>query len=97
MNTSGEKNQLSTTGEQQLSMHSTTIRRDERYDYGTVVFLSFRLMAKSVYMRSKAWLAASARLQLARLPPPASRMRHSRRLSDTLAAAPGLLVQASVT
>ncbi len=47
--------------------------------------------------RSKAWLAASVRLRLARLPPPASRMRRSRRLRDTLAAAPGLLAHACVT
>ncbi len=49
-------------------------------------------------MRSKAWLvAASVWLRLARLPPPASRMRRSRRLRDTLAAASGLLAHASVT
>jgi hypothetical protein len=48
-------------------------------------------------MRSKAWLAASVWLRLARLPPPASRMRRSRRLRDTLAAAPGLLAHACVT
>ncbi len=48
-------------------------------------------------MRSKAWLAASVWLRLARLPPPASRARRSRRLSNTLAAAPGLLAHASVT
>ncbi len=48
-------------------------------------------------MRSKAWLAASMWLRLARLPPPASRVRRSRRLRDTLAAAPGLLAHASVT
>ena len=48
-------------------------------------------------MRSKAWLAASVWLRLARLPPPASRLRRSRRLRDTLAAAPGLLAHASVT
>ncbi len=48
-------------------------------------------------MRSKAWLAASVWLRLARLPPPASRVRRSRRLRDTLAAAPGLLAHASVT
>ena len=48
-------------------------------------------------MRSKAWLAASVWLRLARLPPPASRVRCSRRLRDKLAAAPGLLVHASVT
>ncbi len=34
---------------------------------------------------------------IARLPPPASRMRRSRHLRDTLAAAPGLLAHASVT
>ena len=48
-------------------------------------------------MRSKAWLAASVWLRLARLPPPASRVRRSRRLRDTLAAAPGLLAHACVT
>jgi hypothetical protein len=48
-------------------------------------------------MRSKAWLAASVWLRLARLPPPASRLRRSRRLRDTLAAAPGLLAYACVT
>ncbi len=48
-------------------------------------------------IRSKAWLAASVWLRLARLPPPASRLRRSRRLRDTLAAAPGLLAHASVT
>jgi hypothetical protein len=48
-------------------------------------------------MRSKAWLAASVWLWLARLAPPASRMRHSRRLRDTLAAAAGLLAHACVT
>ncbi len=48
-------------------------------------------------MRSKAWLASSVWLLLARMPPPASRMRRSRRLRDTLAAAPGLLAHACVT
>jgi hypothetical protein len=43
------------------------------------------------------WLAASVWLRLARLPPPASRVRRSRRLRDTLAAAPGLLAHTSVT
>ncbi len=55
-----------------------------------VVYLSFHPMAKkNICMHAKAWLA--------RLPPPASRMRRSRRLRDTLAAAPGLLAHASVT
>ncbi len=57
----------------------------------------FELWRQSVCMRSKAWLAASVWLRLARLPPPASRLRRLRRLRDTLAAAPGLLVHASVT
>ncbi len=57
----------------------------------------FTLWQKSMCMRSKAWLAESVWLRLARLPPPASRMRRSRRLRDTLAAAPGLLAHASVT
>ncbi len=35
-------------------------------------------------------------LRLARLPPPASRVRRSRGLRDTLAAVPGLLAHASV-
>jgi hypothetical protein len=48
-------------------------------------------------MRSKAWLAASVWLRLARLPPPASRVRRSHRLRDKLAAAPGLLAHAYVT
>jgi hypothetical protein len=47
-------------------------------------------------MRSKAWLAASVWLRLARLPPLASKVRRSCRLRDTLAAAPGLLAHASV-
>ncbi len=55
----------------------------------------FTLWQKSICMRSMAWLAASVWLRLARLPPPASRMRRSRRLRDT--AAPGLLAHASVT
>jgi hypothetical protein len=38
--------------------------------------------------------SASVWLRLARLPPPASRVRRSRRLLDTLAAAPGLLAHA---
>jgi hypothetical protein len=42
-------------------------------------------MTKSVRMHSKAWLAASVWL------------RRSRRLRDTLAAAPGLLAHASIT
>ncbi len=57
----------------------------------------FNIWQKSVCMRSKAWLAASVWLRQARLPPSASRMRRSRRLRDTLAAAPGLLAHASVT
>ncbi len=48
-------------------------------------------------MRSKAWLAASVWLRLARLPPPASRMRRSRRLRDTPEPAPGLLAHACLT
>ncbi len=48
-------------------------------------------------MRSKAWLAASVWLRLARLSPPASRVKRSRRLRDTLVAAPGLLAHVSVT
>ncbi len=40
---------------------------------------------------------ASVWLRLARLPPPASRVRRSRRLRDTLADAPGLLAHACVT
>ncbi len=47
----------------------------------------FTLWQESVCMRSKAWLAASVWLRLARMPPPASRVRRSRRLRDTLAAA----------
>ncbi len=58
---------------------------------------AFAPMAKSKCMHSKAWLAASVRLRLARLPPPASRLRCSRRQSDTLAAAPGLLAHTCVT
>ena len=64
----------------------------------TFVCLSgFTLLQKSMCMRSKTWLAASVWLRLARLPPPASRVRRSRRLRDTLAAASGLLARASVT
>jgi hypothetical protein len=48
-------------------------------------------------MRSNAWLAASVWLRLARLPPPASRVRRSSLRRDTLAAAPGLLAHPSVT
>jgi hypothetical protein len=48
-------------------------------------------------MRSKAWLAASVWLRLARLLPPASWVRRLRRLRDTLTAAPGLLAHACVT
>jgi hypothetical protein len=51
----------------------------------------FTLWQKRMCMRSKAWLAASVWLRLA------SRARRSRRLRDTLAAAPGLLAHASVT
>jgi hypothetical protein len=52
----------------------------------------------SVCMRSKAWRLAACRwLRLARLPPPASRVRRSRRQRNTLAAPPGLLAHASVT
>jgi hypothetical protein len=40
--------------------------------------------------------AASVWLRLAHLPPPASRVRRSRRLRDTLAAAPGVSAHASV-
>ncbi len=40
---------------------------------------------------------ACRKLRLARLPPPASRLRRSRRLRDTLAAAPGLFAHACVT
>jgi hypothetical protein len=61
------------------------------------VCLSFGPIGESVCMRSKAWLAARVWLRLARLPPPASRVRRSRRLRDTLAAASGLLAHASVT
>ncbi len=72
----------------------------------TVAYLSFHPMVKRICLRSKAWLAASVRLRLTRLPPttncqqarlPASRVRRSCRLRDTLAAAPGLLARASVT
>ncbi len=61
----------------------------------TPVYLSFHPMAKEHVhaLKGLAWVW----LQLARLPPPASRMRRSRRLRDTLAAAPGLLAHASVT
>ncbi len=52
---------------------------------------------KRVCMRSKAWPAPSVWLRLARLPPPASRVRRSRRLRDTLAAAPGLVAHTLVT
>jgi hypothetical protein len=52
---------------------------------------------KSICMRSKAWLAASVWLRLARLPPPASVCLLLARLCDTLAAAPGLLAHACVT
>ncbi len=61
------------------------------------MYLSFGPNAESVRMRSKAWRVASVLLRLARLPPPASRMRRSSRLHDTLTAAPGLLAHASVT
>ncbi len=61
------------------------------------VYLSASPYGKSVCMRSKAWLAASMWLWLARLPPPASRARRSRRLRDTLAAVPGLLAHACLT
>ncbi len=54
-------------------------------------------MANSICVRSKAWLAASVWLRLARLPRPASRVRRSRRLRDTLAAVPDLLAHACVT
>ncbi len=52
-------------------------------------------------MRSNAWLAASVWLWLARLPPPACRVRRSRRLRDIrlrdmLAAVPGLLAHGLV-
>ncbi len=50
----------------------------------TTVYLSFGLSDKSVCVRSKAWLATSVRLRLARP-------------RDTLAATPGLLAQALVT
>ncbi len=63
----------------------------------TVVYLSYGPIGEMLRIRSKAWLAARVWLQLARLPPPASRVRRSRRLRDTLAAAPGLLAHASVT
>ncbi len=64
----------------------------------TVMYLSFHhTVKKSMCMRSKAWLAASVWLRRARMPPPASRVRRSRRLRDTLAAAPTLLTHASVT
>jgi hypothetical protein len=63
----------------------------------TTVCLSFHPMAKEHVHALKAWLAASVWLRLARLPPPASRVRRSRRLRDTLAAAPGLLAHACVT
>ncbi len=61
------------------------------------VLKCFTLWQKSMCMRSKAWLAASVWLRLARLPPPASRVLSSRRLRDTLAAAPGLLTHTCVT
>ena len=48
-------------------------------------------------MHSKAWLAASVSLRLARLPRTASSAQRSRRLRSTLAAAPGLLAHALVT
>jgi hypothetical protein len=50
-------------------------------------------------MCSKAWRATSVWLQLfiARLPPPASRVRRSCGLRDTLAVAPGFLAHACVT
>ena len=48
-------------------------------------------------MHSKAWLAASVSLKLARLPRTASRVRRSHRLRSALAAAPGLLAHAEVT
>ncbi len=48
-------------------------------------------------MRSKAWLAASVSLRLARLPRTASSAQRSRRLRSTLAAAPGLRAHALVT
>ena len=47
-------------------------------------------------MRSKAWLAASVSLRLARLPRTASSAQRSRRLRSTLAAAPVLLAHANV-
>jgi hypothetical protein len=52
---------------------------------------------RSCACAQNAWLAASVWLRLARKPPPASRVRRSRRLRDTLAAAPGLLAHACVT
>jgi hypothetical protein len=52
---------------------------------------------KRVCMRSKAWLAASVWLRLARLPPPTSRVWRSRRLCDMLADVPGLLAHGLLT
>jgi hypothetical protein len=66
--------------------HTTTVYRSAS-PYGKQI----------VCIRSKAWLAASVWLRLARLPPHASRVRRSRHLRDTPAAAPGLFAHASVT
>ncbi len=54
-------------------------------------------MAKEHVHALKGLVQPQAWLRLARLPPPASRLRRSRRLRDTLAAAPGLLAHASIT
>ncbi len=62
------------------------------------MYLSASPYGKKAYACAQsAWLAASVWLRLARLPPPASRVRRSRRLRDTLAAAPGLLAHALIT
>ncbi len=58
---------------------------------------TFHHLTNGKHMCYIASLAASVWLRLARLPPPASRVRCSRRLRDTLTAAPGLLAHASVT
>jgi hypothetical protein len=63
----------------------------------TAVYLSFHPMA-TTRVRALKGLACRKRVaHLARLPPPASMVRPSRRLRDTLVAAPGLLAHACVT
>ncbi len=58
----------------------------------TVVYLHPMHAPKGLACRERV-----AAAMIARLPPPASKVRRSRHLRDTLAAAPGLLAHASVT